>query len=120
MYTRDVSSAEFSENQLIVLYGKRPWFLRHPNAAPPYNHFRIAAEDEHGRGYNFPRTDPDEVHVRLPRANPRATEDRSSQLPIPGERIILREDSREFVVVSIDLGGRKLPNTAILHVEWLN
>jgi hypothetical protein len=120
VYTRDVASGNFTEQQLITIYGRKPWFLIHPNAAPVYSHFRIAVEDEQGRGYNFPNTDVEEVHVRLPRATPRATEDRANQLPIVGERIVLKDGDRQFIVTSVDLGGRKHPTTAILHVEWLN
>jgi len=118
LYTQDVSSGNFTESQLISIYGRKPWFLIHPNAAPPFGAFRIAVKDLQGRGYNFPDTDANEVHVCLPKSDYKRTENRPAELPIPGELVIL-ETGPQFVVTSLDLGGRKLSNTAILRVEWL-
>lgn len=119
MYTRDVSGGGATEAELINRYGKRPWFLKEPNAAPPYAAFEISAKDSRGRGYNFPNTEPSEVHVRLPKAKARRTENRPAELPAVGEVVELAEGGGEFRVVSVDLGGRVHPNTAILSVEWI-
>ena len=119
MYTRDVFEAGHTEAELINRYGKRPWFLREPNAAPPASAFKIATKDTEGRGYNFPNTDPSEVHVRLPTAKSRRTENRMAELPMVGENVQLIEEAGEFKVLTVDLGGRKHPNTAILRVQWM-
>ena len=119
MYTKDVSRGTFTEAQLIKRYGKRPWFLKEPNAAPPYYALKIASVDTLGRGYNFPGGLPSEVHVRLPKASSRRTENRPAELPTVGETIHLLDDDGKFSVLSVNLGGRVYPNTAILTVEWL-
>jgi hypothetical protein len=118
MYTRDISGGTYTADQIRLKYGKKPWFLKHPTAAPPYSAFKIAAEDTRGRGYNFPSTDSSAVHVRLPKARARRTENRAAELPVVGEVISLTTEEQEFKVLSVDTGGRKNPNTAILHVEW--
>jgi hypothetical protein len=118
LYNQDVSSGNFTEKQLIAIYGRRPWFVIHPYAAPAFGAFIVAIRDVLGRGYNFPDTDPNEVHVCLPKADYKRTDNRPVELPVPGEMIVF-QDGRQVIVESIDLGGRKLPNTAILHVQWL-
>jgi hypothetical protein len=118
MYTRDVSTGGYTPEQILAKYGTRPWFLKHPTAAPPYSAFKIAAEDTKGRGYNFPSTNNDEVHVRLPKARPRRTENRAAELPTVDEVVDLADGVGQFKVLSVDTGGRVHPNTAILRVLW--
>jgi len=117
-YNEELFSGELSEAALIKRYGREPWFLNYPDLPPPYSRFPVLVEDVQGRGYNFPRFEPELVHVRVPRhRDHELVGEPRLEVPQPDEWVELK-DGRKFLVKDTLYDARLRTNTAALRIEW--